>query len=134
MRMVLCMVQLLRSILVVVRGAPPADVASKRDAFIDAFFPRPAASRKRKGNGKRKDNKLTCYPLLRLRYDQFYNADPFSKECKHYCWDCNGFGCVNFEDTVQRMARVTVQTMLLRRPKKPEPKEWTALSPLGMFI
>ena len=109
-------------------------MASKRDAFIDAFFPGPTASRKRKGKGKRKGKNSAFYPLLRFRYDHFYNADPFSKECKHYYWDCNGCGCVNFEDTLQRMARVTVQTMLLRRPKKPEPKEWTALSPLGMFL
>ena len=53
MRMVLCVVQLLRSDLVIIRGPPPADVTDKRDAFIDMFFPTPIASRKGKGTRKR---------------------------------------------------------------------------------
>ena len=68
---------------------------------------------------------------LRRRYDVFWNADPWG-DIRHHCYEANNCNCKTFEDTVQSMTTVLLQTLLLRRPKKPEVKEWSAVGVIGM--
>ena len=74
---------------------------------------------------------------LRQEYDYFWNSETFGAfttgVVTHHCWEENGCRCKCFEDSVQGMSRTLIQTMLLRRPKKPEIKEWTAVGSAAML-
>lgn len=56
-----------------------------------------------------------------------WNGDPLSLVLKHHCFGVNGCQCLNREDTVAKMAKIATRTIFLRRPKRPEVKEWTAV-------
>ena len=70
---------------------------------------------------------------LRTSYDRVWNGDPHSLVLKHHCWDGNDCKCISKEDTVVKMARTATRTIFLRRPKRPEVKEWTAVGATILF-
>ena len=70
---------------------------------------------------------------LRERFGIYWNGNPFDSRMVHYCWAGN-CQCAGFEDTVQHMARTLTQALFLRRPARPQIKEWTAVCPTGHVI
>ena len=58
-----------------------------------------------------------------------WNGDPLAlTNCiKHRCYVSNGCNCLSVEDTCQKMSRDMIQSLFLRRPRKPEVKEWKAV-------
>ena len=74
---------------------------------------------------------------LRQDYDKFWNSNTFVGisigVVAHHCWPDNGCNCKCFEDSVQGMSRSLIRSLLLRRPKAPQIKEWTAVGSVAML-
>ena len=70
---------------------------------------------------------------LRRDYDEMFNADPLGP-LKHHCYPGSPCRCASVQYSAMKMSRIAVRMLLMRKPARPQVKEWTAVGSAGMFM
>ena len=119
---------LTRCVVVVLTPPDPANLELMK-LILDLFYPPPPKDTSTK-------TQRFLYWALRNEMERLFNGDPFDQYgiiYHHCCEECE-CRCKNREDTLQKMSRASMRTLLRQRPAPPETKEWTKLGPMVNFM
>ena len=111
--------------LVIVRRRPTPKSMLQQQLFLDLFFPKPTPN----ATPKHKN----AFADLRTEFEILLTGVPgFS--WVHHCYPGGPCKCKSVADTKDRVTNVILNTVFRQRPKKPEVKEWTAVSQSFSFV